>query len=79
MTNALWQLAGHCWMADPTGRPTANAICDDIFHQLRESEFNMKLRVIEHRSSPTLSRRNTSTTSDNRFDANSTSGIVSTD
>jgi hypothetical protein len=81
MTDALWQLAERCWTTDPTGRPTANAICDDMSHQLRESEFSLKQRV-EPGSSHTSPRHNATITradGDTVFDTNSISGSVSAD
>ncbi|KZP05089.1 kinase-like protein, partial [Athelia psychrophila] len=32
LTNAVWEVAEHCWTKNPSERPTADALCDTLHH-----------------------------------------------
>ena len=40
LTDAVWEVAEHCWKKSPSDRPTADALCDTLFHLLEVTPSN---------------------------------------
>ena len=80
LTDALWRLAERCWQKDPASRPNANAICDDILHQLRDLESCSGRQDVQSQSPSTSTAPDAATTcprSDDTSDPDCVFGSVS--
>jgi hypothetical protein len=64
-------------MIDPMGRPIADAICDDIFHQLKESDSSSNQQGFKQEPSSMHNVSITCVNINNIFVVNGTSDIVS--